>query len=395
MITSDGAPSSRGWISPGCSIIMHRLPEPELGSIRPVPQATNSEPNIDGEGYTFNVPDKRDRYERNTPSHTDQDLPDDAELPRLQASNKEPGGPTSTSEQLVTYAAFSLRKVSTTRAGIEVTEEKLSQQNILSRIRTLNKVWPMLVNRDDLTSLQKSQIHQLQEELKAKEQDQDYEWTLAQLEKKEKVLRHGSEETVTIINAYFRRAPVKRLDNYMSRRKPGTEEIKRFITRLEGFPRSDPYTSVAMQRSVSAELYSDRKQSSSGSMTNLAELTSEEQDARTTSEDIPSTTETKEPLPPPKSHLPEGECRYLLPHSEVIGQRCACVGFVLNQMIPGNLCDCGHNAAFHSAEINTATQTSSYWSIAETTNFPTILEHYGSDWHGIAKFLTPKTHIMV
>lgn len=40
-------------------------------------------------------------------------------------------------------------------------------------------------------------------------------------------------------------------------------------------------------------------------------------------------------------------------------------------------------------------QTSSYWSVPEQTEFPALLKHFGTDWHGIAKFMTSKTHIMV
>jgi hypothetical protein len=40
-------------------------------------------------------------------------------------------------------------------------------------------------------------------------------------------------------------------------------------------------------------------------------------------------------------------------------------------------------------------QTSSYWSVPETTDFPVLLRHFGTDWHAIAKFMTSKTHIMV
>ncbi|KAG9247824.1 hypothetical protein BJ878DRAFT_414046 [Calycina marina] len=47
------------------------------------------------------------------------------------------------------------------------------------------------------------------------------------------------------------------------------------------------------------------------------------------------------------SHLPQGECRYILLHPALEGLRCACVGFTLNQSIPGSTCDCGHNACYH------------------------------------------------
>jgi hypothetical protein len=40
-------------------------------------------------------------------------------------------------------------------------------------------------------------------------------------------------------------------------------------------------------------------------------------------------------------------------------------------------------------------QTSSYWSVPEQTDFPALLRHFGTDWHGIAKWMTTKTHIMV
>ena len=53
------------------------------------------------------------------------------------------------------------------------------------------------------------------------------------------------------------------------------------------------------------------------------------------------------------SHLPKGDCRYILLHPEVSGQRCACVGFALNLSIPGSTCDCGHQACYHTPEKET------------------------------------------
>jgi len=47
------------------------------------------------------------------------------------------------------------------------------------------------------------------------------------------------------------------------------------------------------------------------------------------------------------SHLPKGDCRYILLHPAVEGLRCACVGFTLNRSIPGSTCDCGHNSCYH------------------------------------------------
>lgn len=45
--------------------------------------------------------------------------------------------------------------------------------------------------------------------------------------------------------------------------------------------------------------------------------------------------------------LPKGQCRYLLLHPEVRGQRCACVGFSLHRSTPGSSCNCGHQAVYH------------------------------------------------
>jgi hypothetical protein len=42
-----------------------------------------------------------------------------------------------------------------------------------------------------------------------------------------------------------------------------------------------------------------------------------------------------------------------------------------------------------------ANPTSSYWSVPEQTDFPGLLQHFGTDWHAIAKFMASKTHIMV
>lgn len=50
-----------------------------------------------------------------------------------------------------------------------------------------------------------------------------------------------------------------------------------------------------------------------------------------------------------EARLPEGECRYLLLHPELRGQRCACVGFQLNKATPGSSCECGHGACYHIA----------------------------------------------
>ncbi|KAI9742394.1 MAG: hypothetical protein M1818_003927 [Claussenomyces sp. TS43310] len=40
-------------------------------------------------------------------------------------------------------------------------------------------------------------------------------------------------------------------------------------------------------------------------------------------------------------------------------------------------------------------QTSSYWSVPDQSDFPALLAHFGTDWAGIAKWMGTKTHIMV
>ncbi|KAI0472191.1 hypothetical protein GGR56DRAFT_657305 [Xylariaceae sp. FL0804] len=48
-----------------------------------------------------------------------------------------------------------------------------------------------------------------------------------------------------------------------------------------------------------------------------------------------------------QDRLPSGQCRYILLNPEVKGQRCACVGFMLNHALPGVACQCGHLSCYH------------------------------------------------
>lgn len=50
-----------------------------------------------------------------------------------------------------------------------------------------------------------------------------------------------------------------------------------------------------------------------------------------------------------------------------------------------------------SAPISTPTQpfTSTYWSVAEQTDFQNLVQHFGTDWHAIASHMKSKTHTMV
>ncbi|KAG6354202.1 hypothetical protein INS49_004806 [Diaporthe citri] len=46
-------------------------------------------------------------------------------------------------------------------------------------------------------------------------------------------------------------------------------------------------------------------------------------------------------------------------------------------------------------KVSEANATSSYWSAAEVDNFPKLLRRYGTDWEGIAQYMTTKTATMV
>jgi hypothetical protein len=47
------------------------------------------------------------------------------------------------------------------------------------------------------------------------------------------------------------------------------------------------------------------------------------------------------------------------------------------------------------ASRNNQQPPSSYWSVPEQNDFPALLRHFGTDWQGIARHMTSKTHIMV
>lgn len=53
-----------------------------------------------------------------------------------------------------------------------------------------------------------------------------------------------------------------------------------------------------------------------------------------------------------QARLPRGQCRFILLHPEVSGQRCSCQGFWLNNAVPGSSCACGHQACYHVSEAS-------------------------------------------
>jgi hypothetical protein len=50
---------------------------------------------------------------------------------------------------------------------------------------------------------------------------------------------------------------------------------------------------------------------------------------------------------------------------------------------------------FDSHNERNLRQTSSYWSVLEQEEFPALLQHFGTDWLGIAKHMKSKTPVMV
>ncbi|KAI9849446.1 MAG: hypothetical protein M1837_004066 [Sclerophora amabilis] len=55
--------------------------------------------------------------------------------------------------------------------------------------------------------------------------------------------------------------------------------------------------------------------------------------------------------PNKQPRLPRGECRFILLHPEINGQRCCCQSFWHNEDVPGASCECGHQACYHEPNI--------------------------------------------
>ena len=122
-------------------------------------------------------------------------------------------------KKLTTYHAFTLRKATPldpkskpSWARSEVSEEKLAQDDILKQVRKLNETSkPVAEKKAALFPNQATQIVNLGDDLIGKEKDPNFEWTLAQIDRKEKILRHGVKETVTM-TVYFKRSPLSGLN---------------------------------------------------------------------------------------------------------------------------------------------------------------------------------------
>lgn len=65
--------------------------------------------------------------------------------------------------------------------------------------------------------------------------------------------------------------------------------------------------------------------------------------------------------------------------------------FISSLNLPGP----GSQPGVSDQSVEAKESTSSYWSVPEQQEFPTLLEYYGTNWHAIANIMTSKTHIMV
>lgn len=113
-------------------------------------------------------------------------------------------------KQITTYAAFTIKKAvprdakdKPTWAKAEHVEERLSQGDISKEIKKLNeakcKVVTVSEKKAALAHYQQGQISSLLDEQNNKEPIPDLEWTLAQIDRKEKSLKDGKKETTTMI----------------------------------------------------------------------------------------------------------------------------------------------------------------------------------------------------
>jgi hypothetical protein len=120
-------------------------------------------------------------------------------------------------KKLTTYRAYTLRKVPVkdpkkekpTWARAEIIEERLAQDEIAKQIKKLNEGRGSVTEKKAaLMHFQQGQINILMDELLTNESDHSFEWSLAQLDRKERNLRKGVRETTTI-TVLVKRAPGK------------------------------------------------------------------------------------------------------------------------------------------------------------------------------------------
>ena len=117
-------------------------------------------------------------------------------------------------KQSTNYKAFTIRKssqnnpkIKPTWAVAEVTEERFSQDEIAKQIKKLNKTRPSVAEKmTDLAPFQHKQVTKLLDDLITQQYDPNFQWSVVQLDRRERALKHGKRETTTV-HVYLKRAP--------------------------------------------------------------------------------------------------------------------------------------------------------------------------------------------
>jgi hypothetical protein len=119
-------------------------------------------------------------------------------------------------DRLTFYEAYTIRKIiprdpkeKPTWAEVEVCKESLSQENITDEVKKLNESKRRLWDKKAaLMALQAGQVIKLLDKLMTGETDTNFEWTVAQIDRKEITNKRGKRETLGFI-VYVTRAPLK------------------------------------------------------------------------------------------------------------------------------------------------------------------------------------------
>lgn len=122
-------------------------------------------------------------------------------------------------KRLTSYQAHTIRKIvprdskeKSTWAKSEITKEPLSQEDILKAVKRLNESKRSVQDKKAaLMPFQQGQVNSLLDELMTSDPDPNFEWSLAQIDRKEITNRKGQRETTTI-TVYVKRAPLKDLN---------------------------------------------------------------------------------------------------------------------------------------------------------------------------------------
>ena len=118
-------------------------------------------------------------------------------------------------EQYTSFELYAIRKApvmdeqkeKTTWAKAEITKESFDQKDIIERINQLDRSQgPVAAIKEALFPFQQGQVNQLLVERNEAEVDQKFEWSIVQISRKERTIKHGRKET-TLMNVFLKRAP--------------------------------------------------------------------------------------------------------------------------------------------------------------------------------------------